>query len=236
MEEKVVFDLSGKFREAFDYFNEKLFDTRLPQVVITTQKHRGAAGFFLHDSYCDRAFKEDGKRDASRFTVHEIAIMPDVMYERTDREVLSTLVHEMCHLQQHEMGKPSRNGYHNREWANFMVEIGLQPSSRGKFDVRNPELTEKERKGAVEGNSTGQNMSHFIIPGGRFDRACAALLEGGFRLDLDQAPGLKLKAPKSKFKYTCPTCGLNAWAKRDLKIACGECGKILEMEKTDDDD
>ena len=65
MEEKVVFDLSGKFREAFDYFNEKLFDTRLPQVVITTQKHRGAAGFFLHDSYCDRAFKEDGTRDAS---------------------------------------------------------------------------------------------------------------------------------------------------------------------------
>jgi hypothetical protein len=30
---------------------------------------------------------------------------------------LSTLVHEMAHLQQNHFGKSSRTGYHNKEWA-----------------------------------------------------------------------------------------------------------------------
>ena len=59
----------------------------------------------------------------------EIALNPDTFEDRTDMEILNTLAHEMCHLWQHYFGKPSRGGYHNREWATMMEKIGLMPSS-----------------------------------------------------------------------------------------------------------
>jgi len=31
------------------------------------------------------------------------------------------------------------------------------------------------------------------------------------------------KKRSSKTKYTCPACGLNAWAKPEAKLICGEC-------------
>jgi hypothetical protein len=45
--------------------------------------------------------------------------------------ILSTLVHEMVHVWQETYGNPSRRGYHNRQWAEKMREVGLQPSSTG---------------------------------------------------------------------------------------------------------
>src|SRR5262245_14971271 len=35
-------------------------------------------------------------------------------------QILSTLVHEMVHGEQHHYGKPSRGGYHNKQWADWM--------------------------------------------------------------------------------------------------------------------
>ena len=170
------------------------------------------------------------------FKVHEIAIMPDGMYGRPDREVLSTLVHEMCHLQQQEQGKPSRNGYHNREWGKYMRAVGLFPSSYGNLACRNPELSEEERDKCGEGVATGQKVSHFIIPNGSFDKACAKLLDSGFTLDLQQVPRLIGKAKKNKLKYTCPNCGINAWAKPGIKLACGECMIRMDCEEAEDED
>ena len=31
-------------------------------------------------------------------------------------------------------------------------------------------------------------------------------------------------------KYTCPNCGLNAWAKADVVLICGACEVALEPE------
>src|SRR2546430_12513985 len=74
----------------------------------------------------------------------------------------------MAHLWQHHFGTPPRGGgyYHNREWAAKMKEIGLYPSSTG----------------AAGGKETGQNMSHYVIAGGAFATACAALVSDGFKL------------------------------------------------------
>ena len=235
MSAKQIYDLSGKFQEAFDYFNEQLFSNRLPKVIITTQRHRGAYGFFCPESYIQRDFDDDGDMLVPEFNVHEISIMPDGMYGRPDREVLSTLVHEMCHLQQQEQGKPSRNGYHNKQWGDYMRAVGLEPSSYGKNDSRNPELPEEEKEKYGEGTSTGQKVSHFIIPNGSFDKACAKLLNSGFTLDLQQAPRLIENAKKNKLKYTCPNCGINAWAKHGIKLACGECMIQMNCEEEEDE-
>ena len=232
---KNFFDLSGEFQQAFDFFNRELFREKLEQVIITLQKHRGANGYFRANSFEERSF-EEGKQQPPKFTVHEISIMPDAMYHRTDREVLATLVHEMCHLKQKQYGTPSRNGYHNRQWAEYMQAVGLEPTAFDKYDSRNPELSEEEKaKSPGEGKSTGQKVSHFIIPGGAFDRACRKLLESGFQLNLHQLPILPVPQKKSKLKYTCPQCGSNAWAKPDTKLYCGECMITMECEEEDDD-
>ena len=38
----------------------------------------------------------------------------------------------MVHLWQHHRGTPGRGRYHNQEWAEKMIEIGLMPTDTGK--------------------------------------------------------------------------------------------------------
>jgi ribosomal protein L37E len=126
--------------------------------------------------------------------------------------VLSTLTHEMAHLWQAHCGTPSRGGYHNREWAQKMVELGLIPSDTGR----------------PGGRQTGQRMTHFIEPGGAFDKAADELIAKGFvvafvdravRSDGPTAVQKRL----SKTHYRCQQCGQNAWAKPGASLDCGLC-------------
>src|SRR5438552_2985974 len=74
---------------AFDFFNRRLFKAALPPVLITLQRHKGARGY-----YSARRF--EGRADRSRRT-DEVALNPATFLNRTDAEILSTLVHEMIH-------------------------------------------------------------------------------------------------------------------------------------------
>ena len=42
------------------------------------------------------------------------------------------------------------------------------------------------------------------------------------------------KKAASKTKYTCPGCGLNAWAKPDVSIICSGCDAELVAEAAAD--
>lgn len=77
---------------AFDFMNQRLFDGCLPSVMILLHRHRGAKGFFRPESF-------EGREDQG-FKLHEIAMNPDCFVGRSDMEILSTLVHEQCHLWQ----------------------------------------------------------------------------------------------------------------------------------------
>ena len=69
---------------------------------------------------------KDGKE-----VTDEIALNPSHFRDRSTEQSLSTLVHEMTHLEQHHFGKPSRAGYHNKQWAGMMKAVGLIPSDTG---------------------------------------------------------------------------------------------------------
>lgn len=85
----------------------------------------------------------------------------------------------------------------------------------------------------------GRKSSHYVIEGGVFAQAFAKLEATGFKLrwqsrPFDADPERKKKAA-SKTKYTCPDCGVNAWAKPETALICGECyndgeGDICMME------
>ena len=202
----------GDLNVAFDFFNNSLFDGRLPRCLITMQRRAGIYGYFAGDRFGTR----DGQEKAD-----EIALNPAHLKERSLEETFSTLVHEMVHLEQHHFGKPSRSGYHNKEWAELMKKVGLIASDTA----------------APGGNETGQRVSHYIRPGGRFDIACAKLLSQGITLDYvemwsetDQGKKARKSKAASKTKYTCPGCGLNAWAKPEVLLVCGECQEELSAE------
>ena len=46
-------------------------------------------------------------------------------------EILSTLLHEMCHSWQNQYGKPSSSWFHNKEFKIKMSEVGIIVNNRG---------------------------------------------------------------------------------------------------------
>jgi hypothetical protein len=186
------------FQDAYDFFNRELFGGTLPQVLVTLQRHARTYGYFSPERFSGRIAKT---------AVHELALNPDNFTERTDAMILSTLVHEMCHVWQQTYGKAPRRGYHDRQWAGKMREIGLQPSTTGE-------------EGGAE---TGQSVSHYIVLEGRFAKAYAKLAETGFQLHWQSIPASARAKKPNRMKFTCPECGQNAWAKPDARLICGVC-------------
>jgi hypothetical protein len=184
---------------AYRHFNERLFDGALPEVVFTLHRRANSRGYASQDRFVERD-------SASR--LHELAMNPDVFLERTDRESLSTLVHEQVHIWQFCFGKPGRGRYHNAEWADRMEALGLMPSDTGE----------------PGGKRTGQRVTHYIIKGGPFDLAADELLTSGWMI---KRGSLKVERGRggddSKVKFTCSCCGQNAWAKSTAKLVCGVC-------------
>jgi hypothetical protein len=196
---------------AYDHFNTMLFGSLLPPCLITMQRHKGAYGYF----HGERMARLDDDQ-----VVDEIALNPATFEGCNPVEILATLVHEMVHLWQHHFGKPSRNGYHNREWAAKMREVGLIPSDTGE----------------PGGKETGQKVHHYIDTSGAFHRAAARLprLLGDpilYRDRLGEEEAVRRRKAASKTKYTCPACELNAWAKPGVHLVCGDCGEPMEPEE-----
>jgi hypothetical protein len=200
----------NEFQEAYSYFNESLFDRTLPDCLITLAHQAGSYGYFRCEPFVNR----DGER------TDEISLNPRFFASRTDRGVLSTLVHEMAHLEQSHFGKPGRTGYHNRQWANKMIHLGLYPSNTGQ----------------PGGRETGYSMTHYIVESGPFDITCGRLLSSGFHLSWAEGESIKGNSPPStspaltglvdssnRWKYTCPRCRNNAWGKPKMRLVCGGC-------------
>lgn len=199
---------------AYDFFNRELFDNSLPLCLITIQRHKGAFGYFSGERFASVANPKE--------VTDEIALNPTQFATRKPDEVLSTLVHEMVHLWQHHYGNPPRKGYHDRQWAAKMHEIGLIPMANGELG----------------GKETGQKVTHRIEANGRFASAVSKLLaENPAMLYHDRSnENEKERKTKSasKTKYTCPVCSLNAWAKPEVQLVCGTCQEPMEAENIEE--
>ena len=196
----------ASLEDAYRFFDEKLFGGVLPDCLIVLHRKANSRGYFIYERFESRGGIDD-KPD-------ELALNPDAFIGRSDIEILSTLVHEQAHVWQHHHGDRPTGGYHDRQWAEKMESIGLMPSSTGQ----------------PGGKRTGKKMTHYIIPGGRFEVVAAELFDGGFKLNWQSPSAPAKEKPKSKVKYTCGCCGLNAWAKPDVHLMCGECEITLTSE------
>jgi predicted SprT family Zn-dependent metalloprotease len=190
---------------AYDFFNKRLFDGKLPRCLITMQRHRGTYGYF-----CGERFERAGE---SEEVADEMALNPDHFDGRSQEDGLSTLVHEMVHVWQFHFGKPplDRDGYHNKQWAAMMKDVGLIPSDTGK----------------PGGAETGRGMSHYIEEGGPFAVACAAYLKTGeaFLYRSRSSTG----RDRSKKRYICPKCKLTVWGQFGIHLICGTCSARMDQ-------
>lgn len=229
---------------AFQHFNDRLFEGKLPVCLLTVQREKNTMGYFSPLRWSNR----------NGTNTHEIAVNPLFFAGYPLIEIFQTIVHEQCHLWQFEFGTPSRKTYHNREWSEKMEAIGLMPSSTGR----------------PGGKKTGQRMNDYPIEGGMFMQACVSLIESGYffnwvdRWGVRKSPllfvaptetqimddsvvvvqnvlnqpikteflGIESEtipiAPKmTRKKFTCPTCGINVWGKPSIRVLCVECSQVL---------
>lgn len=156
----------SELQQAFDHLNNELFEGKLPDCLITLQREKNTFGYFSFKRFVN-------------FTgniIDEIAMNPTYFPVIPIVEVMQTLAHEMCHLWQAHNGQPGRGRYHNSEWADKMENIGLMPSNTGK----------------PGGKKTGDQMSDYVIPGGRFIIACEGLITNDFKISwYDRFPSKK---------------------------------------------
>ncbi len=225
-------EVHNQFEEAFDYANLKLFYTQfgvhLPHVIFSTPRSVRFMGYFIRNLW--------NKETETSTKASEIALNP--LFFNDPLETCKTLVHEMMHLAQAEhweiFGKPGKNGFHNKSFAQAMIKIGLMPSSTG-----------------LEGGAmTGVRMSEYIIPGGPFDIAfkeylskndkfvwsihlnasSAADAQSEGNSSIHDTDTIRDRKRRSKTKYTCSVCELSAWAKPAVHLVCGKCS-IRMMEE-----
>lgn len=236
----------AELQHAYDHFNLRLFDGRLPECLLTLQREKHTYGYYSKGRFISR----DGVK------IDEIALNPSYFAVVPMVEIMQTIAHEMTHLWQHHFGEPGRSRYHNDEWANKMESIGLMPSSTGR----------------PGGRRTGDKVADFAIEGGLFLQACEELITDDFRISwLDRFPSPKQmlavanlpstvlsaavgggEAPmkellvasneaaalsdavepnvvaeqreQTRCRYECP-CKKKVWGKKALKIICGECNQ-----------
>lgn len=235
--------------DCYDLFNERLFGGQLRGCVLSFEDRGQHFGYFLEGGFIDREGTQ--KRD-------EICLNPRHFLANTgDLELLQTLVHEQVHQWQFQFGKPSLRTYHNREWAEKMLSIGLIPSDTGR----------------PGGKMTGQKMADYPAEDGEFLRIAREILEArtlvrwykeGVAIRRAQeyaampaaevppvvaalaasmaasaaggeaSGSVKPSAAPSKVSYQCPECRARAWGKPDLSLICGKCfdtdGEIVRLE------
>lgn len=181
------------------FLNKKLFGGELPDAGIILARKKNAEGYFHAERFHDR----EGRK------IDEIAINPDYLLDHDEVYIASVILHEMVHQWQHHQGeKKSRTAYHNKEWADKMIELGLTPSSTN----------------APGGKMTGQKMGHYINPDGLFMQVMTQLsAEELAEIGSNVIPPKPTDPSKKKVKHTCPKCGQNSWGQRDNLYICGLC-------------
>lgn len=184
--------------DASAYLNKHLFENKLPVALITLSRRKGAYGYFFAGAFVN------GGNDCD-----EIALTPTSI-SRSTLESLSTLTHELVHQWQHHFGTPGENAYHNKEWANKMLSVGLTP-----YCVTNDKLM------------TGYKCSHDIVEDGPFDKVAKKFIELRGDLPISTVPDFTVRLTKTKHRplMVCPQCNRRMSVPKgfNISIICNDC-------------
>lgn len=197
----------AEIERCFDFFNKKLYAGKLlrPIITIQTAGRMNAYGWFAREAW----------RVTKRGQVPEINMCAEWL-TRKPIEVLSTLIHEMVHLDnwQKEIEDCNQNQYHNKKFAVAAEAIGF-------------EVTKSDRYGYA--HTTPKEKLIEIIAAAKVDEGKISLSRSGLYAAAKKKKG-------SKLKRWCCGCTNVRVAVADFDATCNLCSNKFELEKEMDDD
>ena len=195
-----------ELEELFDIFNKELFGGCLKPCFITIQATKpNIKGWQTDNVWIDTSEVDN---------YHEININP--VYLTGTLEVSETLIHEMVHLYNAQIGMKdcSKTGYHNKSFKNKAEDVGLTGEKSSK-------------KGWCE-TGLSPKLEMFI-----FDLKRPEVFIYKRLIVRSGASKSKVKL----YKYKCPDCSYEVSSRvKDLKLRCGVCGSLYERIKKDEDE
>lgn len=202
--------VAGYLNKVFDLLNREFFEGVLSRPTITIQSTPKAYGHF--------SLREDTWVSKLGGT-HEINIGAGTL-SRPIEEVTATLLHEMVHYYDYEMGIQdcSRgNTYHNRRFKEAAEAHGLCVEHSDKYGWSH--------------TSPSEALLDFIIENGLTDILINRNEFYGFRVTgTGTHSGTRTTPPprtSSTRKYICPCCGNSVRATKIVNIACLDCAEQM---------
>lgn len=200
-------DLQIIMQGMYSRINENFFNNELEKVIITFESgyKKGAYGWIKNV----RDWKQEQRKEQKER--YNINLSSDYL-NRSREEIISTLLHEMCHLYalQKEIQDTSRSGiYHNKKFKQIAEEHGLDVQEADKIGWSVTSL-KPEAKEWLKKNCNFSEITIYKEKPLVADRIA--------------------KPKQSSRKYICPCCGLIVRATKDCSIKCMECDKEMKLE------
>lgn len=200
----------------FNILNRDKFNGSLAEPVITIQKTRGGTlGHFT----LSKVWKDKNDEQSEENAYYEINVDPRWFNSRTPAEVAETLLHEMCHYSNKFNNiKDCSGNVHNKKFKSLAESVGLIVEKGKSVGYGYTSLSD-ELKVYME-NVVKPREEAF-----EYFRTAPIKLGGSGRT-----------RKKTQFKYTCPNCGQEVKAKKDVAVKCGDCDVLMEMEDVESED
>ncbi len=205
-----------ELQRMFKFLNNKYFNGELERPVITilTDITSGAYGWISVN-------KVWSSKDNSWF--REINLCAEHL-NRPVELVITTLMHEMCHLLNIQRGVQdcSRKGrYHNQHFKEVAEARGLfvEKTAASGFNktTPTPEFTELVKSHCRGGCFKLERAKTYR------DGTPKVTKTGG-----DGREKTVSRSKQSSRKYICPVCGLTVRATKEVNIKCGDCGITMQ--------
>ena len=195
----------------FDLLNARYFDSALSRPVITIQSTPKAYGHYTKFD----AWSIDGEKG-----MREINIGAGTL-SRPIENVVSTLLHEMCHYWNDLQGVKdcSRgNTYHNKHFKTAAEARDLIVTHHDTYGWAITAPSDALVEFCIENNLSEIRLN-------RNDGTSLRIAGTGTHAGSSggSSNGTQVKKPSSTRKYICPCCGLSVRATKAVNIGCLDC-------------
>lgn len=215
--EVTIMSAVDELQRAYKALNHKFFDDGLEKVIITIQTDTSRSAYAwisVAPVWSDR----------DKRSYREINLVAEWL-SRDPAEVVASLLHEMCHLENLQKGIQdcSRGGtYHNSNFKLCAEKHGLNVEKSEKYGWVRTSPTEELRAWVKENCRPGCF---------RYCRQ-ATYRNGKPKTTTTGADGLPTTTSRGSSnirRYHCPACGMIVRASRDLtgKLMCVDCSEVF---------
>ena len=204
------------YRRATQYINKiwnmintEYFGAELPEVTLTIQENTGE---YAHISVSDTWFTVDGKG------MREVNLNASTL-TRPIENIVTSLIHEACHLYNMEHGIKDTSGYyHNKKFKKTAEEIGhilIEQHDKYGWTISSP--SDETLDFCL------RNDLEDILIGRSPDFNFGGISGGHSNNTIPTTP--KVRKPSSTRRWICPTCGTIIRSTKAVNVICGDCNQ-----------